>query len=185
MYSWLSIRSSTLVSFCFLLFISFTQLSGQTLARDKFYAGGGIGSEGIVFSTFNIRVSANGQLGYKITDQLSTGVNLRYIYDQYRLQNITLNHIGAGVFTRYIITRNIFTQAEYERMTYQVAIANDLSNTTRIGFNSLFVGGGYYQPLSRNASFVLTGFYNLLYGDGSNSQYNSPFLIRAGFNVGF
>ena len=160
-------------------------MNGQAFVKDKFYAGGGIGSEGIVISTFNIRVSANGQLGYKITDRLSTGINLRYIYDQYRLQDITLSHIGAGLFTRYVITRNIFAQAEYERMTYEVAIANDLSNTTRIGFNSLFVGGGYFQPISRNASFVLTGFYNLLYGDGTKSQYNSPFLIRAGFNVGF
>ena len=70
-------------------------------------------------------------------------------------------------------------------MTYQVAVNNDVNNTNRIGFNSMFVGGGYFQPMGGLLTFSLTGYYNLLYGDGTNSQYNSPFLVRAGFNYGF
>jgi hypothetical protein len=161
------------------------QASAQSIFGDKIYLGGGIGSEGIVINNFNIRVSANGQIGYKLTQQLSTGLNARYIYDKYRFQDVLLNHFGGGPFVRYVITRSLFVSAEYERMTYQVAIANDPNNTNRIGFNSAFVGGGYFQKLNRNAALVLTGYYNLLYGDGTNSQYSSPFLIRAGFNVGF
>jgi hypothetical protein len=177
-------RNRKAVIFGFSFFVILT-LSGQGLLNDKVFVGGGIGSDGIILSTANIRVSLNGHVGYKITERFSAGLRARYVYDDYRLQEVVLNHIGGGIFSRYIITQNIFAAAEYERMTYQVAINNDINNTDRIGFNSLFVGGGYFQPLGGVLTFSLTGYYNLLYGDGTNSQYSSPFLIRAGFNYGF
>ena len=169
----------------FLLFFSVSTASGQGIFGDKIFVGGGVGSDGFILSNTNIYVSVNGHAGYKITDRLSTGLRARYVYDSYRLQQVTLNHIGGGVFSRFVITQNIFAATEYERMTYQVEKNNDVNNTNRIGFNSMFVGGGYFQPMGGLLTFSLTGYYNLLYGDGTNSQYNSPFLVRAGFNYGF
>ena len=180
-----SMKSKLLAFLFFSFFISVTSVSGQGLFGDKIFVGGGVGSDGMVLSQTNIRVSVNGHVGYKITDRLSAGLRARYVYDDYRLFDVNLAHIGGGVFTRYIITQNIFAAAEYERMTYEIAINNDLNNTDRIGFDSMFIGGGYFQPMGGLLTFSLTGYFNVLYGDGENSQYPSPFLIRAGFNYGF
>lgn len=169
----------------FFLFISVSSISAQGLFNDKIFVGGGIGSDGIVLSSTNIRVSVNGHVGYKITDRWSAGLRARYVYDEYRLAQALLNHIGGGVFSRFIITQSIFAATEYERMTYELINNGDFNSTNRIGFNSMFVGGGYFQPMGGKLTFSLTGYYNLLYGDGTKSQYNSPFLVRAGFNYGF
>ena len=181
----LSMRNKILIILFFLFFSPFTPVSAQGLFGDKVFVGGGIGSDGIVLSQTNIRVSINGHVGYKITDRASAGFRARYVYDNYRLFDVNLAHIGGGIFTRYIITQNIFAAAEYERMTYEVATSNNFNDRNRIGFDSMFIGGGYFQPMGGLLTFSLTGYFNLLYGDGESSQYPSPFLIRAGFNYGF
>jgi hypothetical protein len=177
-------RSRLFIVSLFFIFLTFS-VKAQGLFGDKIFVGGGIGSEGIILNTFNIYLGGNAHVGYKVTDRLSAGVRVRYIYDHFRQVDITLNHVGGGVFTQYIIARNIFAALEYERMTYEVPFGNDLNNTNRIGFDSMFLGAGYFQPLGGQTTFSMTAFYNLLYGDGTNSQYQSPFLFRAGFNVGF
>ncbi|MFT7018939.1 MAG: hypothetical protein ACJASO_001119 [Cyclobacteriaceae bacterium] len=159
--------------------------NSQSIFGDKIYAGGGIGSDGIEVSSFRILASANGHVGYKFTDRLSSGLRARYVFDKYRQIDIQFNHFGGGIFTRYSITKQFFASTEYEYMTYQLPIAGDFSNTERLGFDSWFIGGGFVQPMGGLLSFNLIGFYNVLYGDGTNSPYNSPFIVRAGFNYGF
>ncbi|MBV6646231.1 MAG: hypothetical protein KI790_12320 [Cyclobacteriaceae bacterium] len=156
---------------------------GQGNPFDKFYFGGGLGfNAGSDFTT----ISLSPQLGYKITERLSAGVGITYQYTDYKNIDLTLTHYGGSLFSRYLITDQIFAHTEYEYLTIEFPTdLRDLSKTQREGYNSWFVGGGFVQPLGRNAAFTTVALYNVLYDDSGNSPYNSPFVVRAGFNIGF
>ncbi len=149
---------------------------------DKVYFGGGFGfNAGTNFT--NISVSP--LVGYKITDRLSAGISITYQYNDYKNVDASFTHYGGGLFSRFMITRQFFATAEYEYLTIEFPTSADFKNTDREGFSSMFVGGGFAQPIGRNASFTIIGLYNLLYEDTGNSPYDNPFIVRAGFNVGF
>lgn len=173
------------VAFYSLLFISFLSY-GQSFNRnqisDRIYFGGGMGFNfGSAFTT----VSASPQVGYKITERFSAGVGVIYQYTNYKLLDLTLNHYGGSIFTRYIVFQNFFTTIEYEYLTIEFPTDQALTETERRGYSSLFAGGGYVQPISRNVAFSVIGLYNLLYDPAAESPYDSPFVFRAGINVGF
>lgn len=163
-------------------FVANSQNFGRNSLSDKVYFGGGFGFNiGSAFTT----VSLSPQVGYKITDPFSVGVGGIYQYTNYKILDFSLSHYGGSIFTRYIIGRKFFATAEYEYMTIEYPINTSFTETEREGYSSMFIGGGYVEPLSRNVSFMITALYNLLYDPAGNSPYDSPFVFRAGFNVGF
>lgn len=158
------------------------QSYGKNRLSDRIYFGGGMGFN---FGSTLTTVSASPQVGYKITERFSAGVGVIYQYTDYKLLDVTLNHYGGSIFTRYIVFQNFFATIEYEYMTIEFPTNQSFSETSREGYSSLFAGGGYVQPISRNVSFSVIGLYNLLYDPAGNSPYDSPFVFRAGINVGF
>ena len=114
------------------------------------------------------------------------------------------NVYGGRIFTRYYLSSlfdnalgNIFAHLEYEYLTYtrpyisagpppDGSIADPYGYWYRPGkqrmeFNSVFVGGGYSQPLGGKAFIEFMLLFNL--NDSYMSPYSNP-IFRLGFGVG-
>jgi len=173
-------KQGFLIYFLLILnFSLFAQRRGDLF--EKFYLGGGMG---LSLGTNRTNISASPLVGYKLTERFSAGVSVTYQYDAYKNINLNLSHYGASLFTRFIITQQFFATTEYEYMTIEFP-SPDFRTTSRMGFDSFFIGGGFTQPLSKNASFVIIGLYNVMYDPTKISPYTSPYIVRAGFAVGF
>lgn len=158
-------------------------------AADKFYFGGGFG---LSFATNYTAISASPLVGYKITDEFSSGLRLTYQYvSDRRIQDFeyTLSNYGGGPFARYLITDRYFAHTEYEYLSFEYVGAFNPNtgeyNTEREGYNALWIGAGYIEPVGRNAGFFILALYNVLYDQNEFSPYASPLSVQAGFSIGF
>ncbi len=166
----------TFFSICSISYGQYRQSSGGL--SDKIYFGGG---GGFSASSNYINVSLSPLIGYKITDSFSAGVQVTYQY--VKVNTFRANNYGGGPFLRYNITQKFFAYTQYEYMNFGIPVQPP-NKGQRFDFNSMFVGLGYTEPLGDIAAFNVTVLYNLLYKDGSNSPYNSPFVFRVGFVAG-
>ena len=142
--------------------------------KERLFFGGNLGAQ---FGNYTyINVAPLG--GIKLTDKWSLGSQISYSYvdinySNYRVQD---HIIGASLFSRYFIFKNIFAHVEAE------ALNGDWKGTgERFNVNSLFVGGGYMYRLGDKAGFGITGMFNLL--PSTYSPYRNP-IINAGFTYG-
>ncbi len=163
--------------------LSLLTVHAQNSLTDRIYFGGG-GSFSANSNQKNISVFP--QIGYKITDNYSAGVGI--IYQYVRIGNPinkSLSNYGWSIFNRYNIIQQFFAYAEFERLSFEYFTDRGFKQTTRDGYNSLLLGGGYAQRLGRRASFNIMALYNVFY-DGSdlNQPYGSPWVLRAGVSVG-
>lgn len=159
---------------------------------------------GIVISP-EVRIRAVDQLyfGLGFTYQYLQYKN--YYYDTVNVDYIDFksNVYGGRIFTRYYLSSlfdnalgNIFAHLEYEYLTYTLpyvsagpsdgSICDPNGNWYRPGkqrmeFNSVFVGGGYSQPLGGKAFIEFMLLFNL--NDTYMSPYSNP-IFRLGFGVG-
>ena len=168
-------------------FASFAQtdaeINEQSGWKERVYTGGGVGAG---FGNV-VWVQVAPLVGYRITNKFSAGIGVNYRYANYTIftPKITTNDIGTSVFARYSIKPPFFAQVEYERLNYERINILDFSKTRR-GNNAFLIGGGMWQPVGRNTSFTVIALYNALYQPGDlMSPYTSPWIIRAGVNVGF
>ena len=98
--------------------------------------------------------------------------------------DVNTNDYGASVFARFRIKGPWWLHGEYEYLNYEF-IRSDLS-TEREGFSSVLVGGGVWQPISKNAAVFANALYNLSYDSSElRSPYDSPFILRAGIGIHF
>ncbi|MEI6436112.1 MAG: hypothetical protein WCP32_14800 [Bacteroidota bacterium] len=112
------------------------------------------------------------------------------------------NVFGGGIYLRYYLSSifesflaNLFAHIEYEYMTYSrpfIQTAPPEGYITDgyyyykpgkeiIEINSIFVGGGYRQPIGNRVSMDLLILFNI--NDTYNSPYTNP-IIRLGVGVG-
>jgi hypothetical protein len=122
-------------------------------------------------------VNLSPTMGYRLTNAVSVGVGVSYIYQ--KVFNISRTHYGVNTFARVNITDQFFGMAQYERLSVDVGVEG-----RRVGLSSMLVGGGIQQPLGGNAVASFTVLYNLSYKEG-NSLYNSPLVIGGGITLGF
>ncbi len=145
---------------------------------EKFYFGGG---GGFSASANYLNISVSPLVGYKVTERFSAGIQATYQFA--KLFDARANNYGGGPFLRFNITQKFFTYAQYEYMNFgELVIPPD--NGRRFDFRSMFVGLGYTEPIGKNVAFNVTALYNLLYQDGTNSPYRSPFVFRVGIVAG-
>lgn len=161
------------------------ELDEQSNWQDRIFTGGGFG---LSFSREIDFVSVSPLIGYRINQRLAAGVGLQYQYAKYKLFNpdFTTNNYGASVFTRYNFYGPLFLHAEYEYLNYEFRVS--IAESERRGYNSIFGGGGLFQPLGRNAGLFVTVLYNFSYntpGPNDFFPYDSPWVIRAGITAGF
>lgn len=144
-----------------------TQNAGQNEQRKKlnirdkisFNIGGGLW-----FGSYT-NISLLPQIGYRVTDKLTTGVGVNFHY--YKNNTISSSPYmiyGGNVFARYFLLDNLFTQAEYQLLQYD----NFLGDYA-------LLGGGYRSM----DGFYISGYYLLRYP--SNNAYGAPYIIRIGF----
>lgn len=181
------VRSALIACFVFAASVSvFSQgkdnsLKGMPL-KDRIVTGGGLG---LGFGSVQDYVSVSPMIGYRLTARLLAGTGVTYRYTNYKVfrPSIKLNDYGVNPFLRFTVYRNIFIQTEYEYLNYEYPLAS--RETTRMNFDSYMAGGGFIQPLGNRLSFYLMALYNFSYDDlDPYSPYDSPFVIRAGINIG-
>jgi hypothetical protein len=152
--------------------------------KERIVFGGGLG---LSFGSYQDFFSVSPQIGYRITAKLIGGTGFTYRYTNYKYfsPSIKLNDYGINPFLRFTVYRNIFVQTEYEYLNYEFPVTTQ--ETTRKDFNSVFVGGGFVQPVGEKVSFYIMALYNLSYKSRNGNEYtpyDSPLVIRAGINIG-
>jgi len=156
-------------------------LKGAPLKERLFY-GGGLGLQ--VGSITLIDVSP--MIGYKLSNRIGIGVSPTYKYyhwQDYFGKDLDLktNVFGGSVFARCYVYQGLFAQSEYEYLRYKYDNPASSGKFTN-DIWSLFIGGGYSQPLGGRASMYIMALWNL--HDTQDSPYNNP-LIRIGMSLGF
>lgn len=155
--------------------------SGKPTAADRMFFGGGIG-----FGFGDVEwVEVSPMVGIRLMPDLATGIGLTYrtMNDSRSGQDLKTSDFGGDVFAQYTVFRNIFAMAEYEYLNYQYYDVN--FEKVSDSFNSVYVGGGAFQPMGGHASLVFSALYNLSYSADKPSPYGSPWLFSAGVSVGF
>lgn len=156
-------------------------LKGAPL-KDRIVTGGGVG---LGFGSVQDYFSVSPMIGYLLTAKLLAGTGISYRYTNYKIvkPSIKLNDYGVSPFLRFTVYRNIFLQTEYEYLNYEFPLT--VAETTRRSFDSFLAGGGFIQPMGRRSAFYLMALYNFSYQQTSQySPYDSPWVIRAGINLG-
>lgn len=166
----------------------------------------GTGAIGVLVSP-EVRLRAIDQLYFGLGFSYQYLKYRDYYYDLQSSEylDLSLNVWGGRIFTRYYLSSllsneilgNLFAHLEYEYITYTLPYepapigkgtiidpylyyynrGNDIKE-----INSIFVGGGYKQPLGSHAFMDLLLLFNL------NETYDSPYsnpIIRIGFGYGF
>ncbi|MFN4233944.1 MAG: hypothetical protein ACK4IK_03965 [Bacteroidia bacterium] len=141
---------------------------------DRFFYGGNFG---LMFGTITY-VELSPLIGYRITDRLSAGPGISYIYLQDNRFDLSTSIYGGRLFARYNITDYLFGHGEYEVLNRE----SPYSLEGRVNVTSIFVGGGYRQRLGPNSFLSIMGLWNL--NDSEYSIYRNP-IIRMGFSTGF
>lgn len=164
---------------------------------------GGWGVFGIGSGVTNI--GATPIVGYRITDDFAAGIGFGYqylrikdyfqVYDPatYAIEYRTFNahFYSPSVWARYLIWNNIFAHVEYEHnFTSYKEYYNDPTQVPSVVVNkntsysspSLLLGGGFRQPVSDRASFVIMGLYDVLQDKLSPYQ---GLVLRIGINFGY
>lgn len=144
---------------------------------DKVFIGGNMG---LSFGTNYSYLNLSPNLGYKLTEKMSVGTGVSYIYT--KTNGIDFHDYGANVFTRYRVFDQIFAMAQYEVLSYDYGLERG-----RDIYSTVLVGGGLVQPIGANANFIVSVLYNLLYDVDSlnNGPYSSPLVVSGGVSLGF
>jgi hypothetical protein len=152
--------------------------------KERIVTGGGLG---LGFGSVQDYISISPVIGYSITKKFMGGTGVTYRYTNYKIYSpsIKLTDYAVNPFLRYTIYKGFFVQTEFEYLNYEFPITT--VETTRMSFESFMAGGGLIQPVGRNLAFYVMALYNFSYRDpvpGRYSPYTSPFVLRAGINIG-
>lgn len=175
------------LSFCTLAMAQWgeEEMGEKPSFKERIFTGGGFG---LSFSSYYDYVSISPLIGYKITPKLAGGLQVQYRYTKYKqyTPKFSTNDYGVSPFLRFNFYGPLFLHAEYEYLNYEYPTTT--TESVRKGYNSFLAGGGFFQPLGRNAGFYALALYNFSYKDvGPNdfSPYDSPLVLRVGVTAGF
>ncbi len=167
---------------CFFLFLFlfndnlFAQYQQKVPWQQKLVLGGNIGIQWYG----DIRIDLSPEIGYKVTDQFIPGIGVSYQYYYWKQFNISTSLYGSKLFARYYIYENVFGHAEFEFLSLESKVFDVQGvhgNDNRFWLKSLFVGGGYRQPIGQSSALIIMLLYNL--NDSPDSPYKNP-IIRFG-----
>jgi hypothetical protein len=155
------------------------KIKGNQEWRERIFYGGFV-LPGFYNGAFYLTATPN--IGYRITDNFSAGVGLNYNYSRVRYSGIVYEQslYGANVFIRYIVSQNIYIQAQYERLNQPNYYSYNTKDRTWVEY--LLLGAGYRQPLGDHASLVSSIMFNVL--PNRLSVYQNP-IFQIGIQAGF
>lgn len=163
--------------------ISYAQDREEKKTKDKpdigkrIFTGGNIG---LYFGNITY-LNLSPVIGYRITNKLSAGAGVTYIYYQNNIYNFNTSMYGGKIFSRYSIIENLFAHTEYELLNLEIY---DIltANIERRWIGSFLVGGGYRQLIGGFSSLDILLLYDLNYSEYSPNA--SPVVFRMGVTVG-
>ena len=141
---------------------SANELSGLSFKdRLTFNIGGGL-----MFGNTYTNVNLQPQIGYRITPRFTSGIggNFQYYRNTFLSPDPFLIY-GGNVFSRYMVSDNLFAQAEYQLLQF------------RESWGEYALLGGGYMP---SRGVFVSAYYLLMY-PRSNNLYGAPYVIRIGF----
>lgn len=151
--------------------------------KERIVTGGGFG---LGFGNVQDFVSLSPVIGYSVTRKFLVGSGFTYRYSKYKLVTpaTSFNDYSINPFARFTVYKGFFVQTEFEHLNYQLLVGPD--EKERRSFNSFLAGGGLLQPIGNKASFFIMALYNFSYtpSDAFYTPYQSPWVIRAGVNIG-
>jgi hypothetical protein len=150
--------------------------------RDKLYFGGGVG---LSFGDIDY-VEVAPLVGYQLNPRISFGVGAfyRWTSDDRYTPSLDTSDYGASVFSRINIVPPIYAHVEYEFVNYEYLTF--AGTNAREGDSNVLVGLGFFQPTGGRSGFYASALYNLMYDeDDPTSPYDSPWVYRIGFTIGF
>jgi hypothetical protein len=153
-----------------------------------------------------VRIRAIDQLnvGFRFLYQYYNYRNYYWDYQNQSYIDYKSNVYGGGIYLRYYLASlfdnfvgNLYAHVEYEYLTYNRPFEQSgpppdgyiqdpfnywyKPGNQMIEINSIFVGGGYRQPVTNRVSIDLLILFNL--NDSYNSPYSNP-IFRLGVGVG-
>lgn len=166
--------------FCFLHSTTSNAQQEKQSLWDKIYIGGNFGLQ---FGTTTV-VNVSPQIGYHVTEKFVPGIGITYIYynfrDPYNNNNRYETSVyGGSVFAKYFFTPNLFGHIEGEQLNLE-GYNTFTQKYSRIWVPSLFVGGGYNQPIGKRSFLQLLILFEVLQ-DYHSPYYRSNPVIRIGF----
>lgn len=162
------------------------QMSEKPSLKDRMFFGGGFG---LSFSSNYDYFSLSPIIGYRINQKLASGLSIIYRYTNYKYvtPNISTNDYGLSPFLRYQLFGPLFLHAEYEYLNNEYVTYT--GESVRKNFSSFMAGGGFFQPVGRNAGFFASVLYNFSYRNPTSPNdyypYSSPWVVRVGITAGF
>lgn len=155
--------------------------------KERIVTGGGLG---LGFGNTRDFVSVSPIIGYSITKKLLAGTGVSYQYVKYKNifpgTDVSVNNFSINPFVRLTVYKGFFIQTEYEHLSFE-GLSYPPLEKTRAGFNSFMAGGGLIQPIGNRSSFFVMALYNFSYRNprpGEFVPYDSPWVLRAGINLG-
>ena len=149
---------------------------------DRLFFGG---SFGLQFGSYTY-VDVSPLAGYRITDRLSAGLGITYIYYKVKdaVYNIyySTNVYGGSIFSRYLITNELFAHAELEMLSLEVYDIYK-GNIGRQTVPSLLLGGGYRMPMGNTSSISILVLMEVL--EDPYTPYKTNPVVSIGFGFGF
>ncbi|HRJ28965.1 MAG TPA: hypothetical protein PLV21_18695 [Cyclobacteriaceae bacterium] len=151
--------------------------------KERIVTGGGFG---LGFGNVQDFVSLSPVIGYSVTRKFLVGSGFTYRYSKYKLVTpaTSFNDYSINPFARFTVYKGFFVQTEFEHLNYQLLVGP--GEKERRSFNSFLAGAGLLQPIGNKASFFIMALYNFSYtpSDAFYTPYQSPWVIRAGVNIG-
>ena len=140
--------------------------------RDTLFYGGYIN---LSFGSYTV-IGIEPLVGYKLTPQLSTGVKARYNYikDGRYATTRTTSTYGGSIFGRYLLTPNLYAQAEAASYNYEYFYVGGGSDRDWVPF--LLMGGGYIEPLGERTWLNVELLFDVLQDSKSPYEDWEPFL---------
>lgn len=168
--------------------------------------GGGIA---FGFNSNSLVLGASPILGYRLTGRLAAGIGVGYLYyrikEEVALYDPTIGGMRTfpykssllypSIWSRFLITQNIFAHAEFEYdfQTYKYydidsdpaspTVNRPVQFTDKVQTQALLLGGGLRQPISTNTSILAMVLYDVL--QQPRSPYKNRIDFRVGVSVGF
>lgn len=140
----------------------------------RIYCGGGIG---VAFWNDYTRISVEPMVGLKMTPKLSVGAKVGYEYLNDRRLDYEAHNYGFGAFSRYRLIPALYAHAELDYWGYDYSAGREW-----VPF--LLLGGGYSQPMGRNAWLTAEILFDVLNDENSPYDSGEP-RITFGVGVGF
>lgn len=150
------------------------------LDRSKLYYGGYLN---VSLGNYTV-IGVAPLVGYKLTPKFSVGGQLSYEYvknKRYNTDYETSNY-GLSIFSRYRLVPQLYLHAELAEMNYK--LYNNNGGSRREWVPSLFLGGGYSQPITRNTWLTAQVLFDVINDENSPYKDWEPYF-SVGVGVGF